>query len=474
MGLQTVLCLAGICAFARLLLKGEARRWFLFIASLLGVFLLQPALPIRDLDFWLPFLTIGLAAGVWVWISEPAERWTRSNLISGLAAVGWILALSLTRYLIPGGLVTPSQPPRIQEVLLLAGLGSALMVLLAWKYRFRSITAWLGIGVLILLLVALKIPAAGYWISIGLRTIHDQSTTRADALDIRWLGFSYLCFRMIHLLRDRQAGRSFGSNLRDTLIYLLFFPAFTAGPIDRLERFQKDLHSPGGPLAEDYTEGGKRLVLGLFKKFVIADSFAMLALGPNNAAQIRSAGWGWILLYAYALQIFFDFSGYTDLALGLARCLGIRLPENFNSPYLKTSLTAFWNNWHMTLTQWFRGYFFNPVTRALRRSKRKFSQNFILFFVQTSTMVLIGMWHGVSWNFLIWGLWHGLGLFAQSRYSAWISPRMAWMENRPRWRAAFAAAGGLLTFHYVALGWVWFALADTALSVKVFTRLLGG
>ncbi len=175
-------------------------------------------------------------------------------------------------------------------------------------------------------------------------------------------------------------------------------------------------------------------------------------------------------MYAYAFQIFFDFSGYTDIAIGLGRLLGIKLPENFNSPYLKPNLTQFWNNWHMTLTQWFRAYFFNPVTRALRSGKKPLPIPWIIFITQLATMVLIGLWHGVTWNFVLWGLWHGLGLFIHNRWSEWTKARFA--KFGARLQAGLNIGGILLTFHFVALGWVFFALPEVSTSVHFFQVLL--
>ena len=185
----------------------------------------------------------------------------------------------------------------------------------------------------------------------------DQSTALAAAGDLRWLGFSYVAFRLIHTLRDRQNGRLPVVSLQEYLVYVIFFPAFTAGPIDRLDRFIKDLRASLAPgksalLAGDtpdvnsrwvsglvvpqnwpvWAAAGQRLALGLLKKFVVADGLALVALNSTNAAQSHSAGWTWVLLIAYSLQIFFDFSGYTDIAIGLGRLLGISLPENFNAP----------------------------------------------------------------------------------------------------------------------------------------------
>jgi len=172
----------------------------------------------------------------------------------------------------------------------------------------------------------------------------------------------------------------------------------------------------------------------------------------------------------HMLPNLFDFSGYTDIAIGLGRLLGIKLPENFKAPYLKPNLTQFWNNWHMTLTQWFRAYFFNPVTRALRSGKKKFSIPSIVFITQMGTMVLIGLWHGVTWNFVAWGVWHGLGLFVHNRWSEWTKGRFATLPMG--WQKALNVGGVLLTFHFVAIGWVFFALPSLTVSGQFLQRLI--
>jgi alginate O-acetyltransferase complex protein AlgI len=288
------------------------------------------------------------------------------------------------------------------------------------------------------------------------------------------LGFSYVAFRLIHTLRDRQSGRLPAVNFQEYLTYALFYPAFTAGPIDRVDRFVTDLRKPLGWKAGELGLAGQRLALGLLKKFIIADGLALFALNVTNAAQTTSAGWTWVLVYAYSLQIFFDFSGYTDLAIGLGRLVGVTLPENFNAPYLKPNLTQFWNNWHMSLTLWFRNYYFNPLTRALRRASRPISPTVVLFITQITAMVLIGLWHGVTWNFVLWGAWHGLGLLAQNRFTDWMKPLYAQLANQLRLRSGITVLTTLVTFHYVTLGWVFFALPDPALSLRVLGKLFGG
>jgi D-alanyl-lipoteichoic acid acyltransferase DltB (MBOAT superfamily) len=161
------------------------------------------------------------------------------------------------------------------------------------------------------------------------------------------------------------------------------------------------------------------------------------------------------------------------MAIGLGRLMGIRLPENFASPYLKPNLTVFWNSWHMTLTQWFRSYFFNPLTRALRSGKPPAPAVLTILVAQISTMVLIGLWHGVTAGFVLWGLWHGAGLFIQNRWSDYMK------EHTPAWgqtdagEAALRFAGVFLTFHFVSLGWLFFSLSTPARALAAMAVLFG-
>jgi D-alanyl-lipoteichoic acid acyltransferase DltB (MBOAT superfamily) len=283
------------------------------------------------------------------------------------------------------------------------------------------------------------------------------------------LGFSYIAFRLLHTLRDRLTGRLPALTLREYLTYILFFPALTAGPIDRAERFADDLRSPFPSLAE----GGGRLALGVFKKFVLADSLALFSLGPATARQATSPGWLWILLYAFAFRLYLDFSGYTDVAIGLGRLFGMRLPENFSRPYLRENLTAFWNSWHMTLAGWFRSYFFNPVTRALRSARRPLPVAWIVFLGQMGTMILIGLWHGITWNFAVWGAWHGAGLFIHNRWADLLKKRGFRLATAGPMARLASVAGALITFHFVTLGWAWFALPSLDLSRRVLLGLFG-
>jgi len=493
--LSEILLLAGLALLLRLVGQGAARRWLIFGASVLAVYWLQPASPVRYLDYWLPSATLGLTLLGWLLTAPFGTRFTRANgLAIGLMG-GLVLLAGLSRYLGGGDWLLATRPPQAGQVLSGLALIAAALGGLALLLRGRETPGRLLGGAIIFiiaLLVCLKAPALAQEAARVMRALVGQNVALASHLDLRWLGFSYVAFRLVHSLRDRQAGRLAGADLVTYVSYVVFFPSFLAGPIDRLERFARDFNSAPraaalgitaqpalGRLAQDerltadLAQAGQRLLLGLFKKFVLADTLGLIALSPVNALQVQETGWLWLLLYLYTFQIYFDFAGYTDIAIGLGLVLGVKLPENFAAPYLKPNLTQFWNSWHMSLTQWFRGYFFNPFVRWLRGKGRQLSPAWVLFLSQAATMLLIGLWHGVTVNFVMWGLWHGLGLFAQNR---WTDLTRGWFAARDfsagvqRGLKIFST---LLTFHYVALGWVWFVLPAPQTAVKVLSRLAG-
>jgi alginate O-acetyltransferase complex protein AlgI len=481
--LQLIILGAGALAIG---FSPRGRNWLLLIVSLAVLYWLQPPLPIRNLDFWLPTASVGLVILVWAAgrpRQEPSggESAPRRAALGGEDArtlgvvAGFILVLGVSRYLGTPTL-TASIPPEFPFVLL------ALAVLAAAGFLFlilpgRRAAPYLAIAILLALFLLLKQEDLSRIAAGILRTLTNQSVKLAAGDEIRWLGFSYLAFRLIHVLRDGLTGRLPALSLRELLTYAVFFPALSAGPIDRAQRFLPELRAD--PSAARLSpsmawEGGVRLAVGAAKKFVLADTLALIALNGTNAEQARSAGWLWLFLYLYAFRIYLDFSGYTDIAIGLGRWMGFRLPENFNRPYGQTNLTMFWNSWHITLAQWFRAYFFNPFTRALRSKGRGLPMGIIILVGQLSTMLLIGLWHGVTLNFAVWGCWHGMGLFIHNRWSEWTRPRLAaWEAEHPRMRRVYSAVMGVVTFQFVALGWVWFALPSLPVSINMFARLFG-
>ena len=474
MTINQILIVAAAALFWGLVMRERGRLYFLLIASVLVIFWLQPALPLRGFDFWLPVTTLTIIVFSWYITAAEETRRTKKNWIVLAIVVGVVLLLDLSRFLPFDSILTASRPPQTEILLLVLVVSGIFFFITTRLVRFDAALLSISIIGLILVFLAIKVPAFAYWVSYGIRSLTNQSLAQAKVTDLRWLGFSYIAFRIIHTLRDRQMGRLPAVDLAEYMTYVIFFPAFAAGPIDRIERFIQDLRRTRNKLEnDDLLFAGQRCVVGLFKKFVVADALALIALNDINALQVRTAGWTWILLYAYAFQIYFDFSGYTDIAIGTSRLLGIKLPENFSAPYLKPNLTQFWNNWHITLTQWFRSYFFNPATRWLRSWKTPLPMPVMIMLTQITTMVLIGFWHGVTWNFTLWGLWHGLGLFIHNRWSDLTRVRATAWATTPLRQNILNIGGGLITFHFVALGWIFFALSSTSVSLYVFLKLFG-
>jgi len=447
------------------------RGWLLMIASVLAIYWLQPQTPTRQLDFFFPTATLVIAFMSWLFTRQERslarEDWAALGVMCGL-----VLLISSTRYLVPELRLT-SRPPDILAVsialTLIIGLNLALWRLL----RSRPLLLSFSILVIVALFVILKFEPLAVWFSGILRAWQGQDVSLATSADLNWLGFSYIAFRLIHTLRDRQTGQLPDLTLREYLTYIIFFPTYTAGPIDRAERFAPDYRDLPVLTASQAVVGLGRILIGLLKKFVIADSLALISLDATSAAQAVSAGGLWVLLYAYTFRLFFDFSGYTDIAIGIGILYGITLPENFNRPYLKSSITAFWQSWHMTLSNWVRFYIFSPLSRWLLGQSKRPPLILVLLICHLATMIVIGLWHGITWTFLIWGLWHGLGLFI---HKLWSDRTRRWyrgLQQRPKLWKGWTVAGVVLTFHFVVLGWVWFALPDAGLALAVLGGLFG-
>jgi alginate O-acetyltransferase complex protein AlgI len=452
--------------------RSKIRTYLLLALSVLAVYWFQPILPLRSFDFWLPSLSLALVVLTWFITSESGAWGARQNLNGLMIVLGLGTVIDLSRSFLSDPLITASTPPQFSQYLIFVAILATAILFFIWLSH-RSV--WIipaTIILLIAILVVLKTPALSLQASIFFRTLANRPIENATALDLRWLGFSYIAFRLIHVLRDKQTGRLPELTLPEFATYAVFFPSLAAGPIDRAERFAQDLRKVSILTQDETLLGGQRIAIGLFKKFVVADALALIALNDTLATQVHTTGWMWILMYAYTFQIYFDFSGYTDIAIGIARLTGIKLPENFATPYIKPNLAQFWNSWHMTLTQWFRSYFFNPFNRWIRKFRNIPAWTMILI-GQLATMVLIGLWHGITLNFIFWGLWHGLGLFLQNRWSDLVRTRFPILGQKPSFQPALHVGGILLTFHFVALGWVFFALTTPSLSWQVFMKLFG-
>jgi D-alanyl-lipoteichoic acid acyltransferase DltB (MBOAT superfamily) len=452
------------------LARGTWRTYALLALSVLAVYWFQPVVPLRSFDFWLPSLSLAFVILIWFITSQTGAWKARANLIGFFIIVGLATIADLLRYILPDPFLTASTPPQFVQYIVFIALVAIVIVVLTYLSGKNAWILSLATIFLLSILFILKSPTLSLQTSIFFRTLANRPVENASALDLRWLGFSYIAFRLIHVLRDKQLGRLPELTLPEFATYVVFFPSLSAGPIDRAERFASDLKKDFALTQDETLLAGQRIVIGLFKKFVVADALALIALNDALATQVHTTGWMWIHLYAYAFQIYFDFSGYTDIAIGIARLVGIKLPENFSAPYTKSNLTQFWSSWHITLTQWIRSYFFNPFNRWIRGYRSIPAWTMILI-GQLMTMLLIGLWHGITLNFILWGAWHGLGLFLQNRWSDFAKTRFN--ISNPRLQSAMQLGGILLTFHFVALGWVFFALSSPAHSWQVLLALSG-
>ncbi|MDX2160046.1 MAG: MBOAT family O-acyltransferase [bacterium] len=453
------------------------RPWILFVISIVAIFWLQPTLDIRWLDFSLPALTLAVVGLCW-WLSRergtPEAQLRGENSVSALVMIGIVIVLTLPRYIsLPDALALTSRPPPIEGLLIgLLGVGVLAGMLNRVPARVALAVGLIGLVVGFVLLKAEPLTAQ---IAGVLRQQAGQDAALAKAADIGWLGFSYAAFRLIHTLRDRQMGLLPALTLREYVTYVIFFPAYTSGPIDRAENFTPQLRAVAGLNGLDVQRlsiGTTRILIGLFKKFAIADTLALISLNTVNVDQAGSSLALWGMLYAYAFRLFFDFSGYTDIAVGIGILFGITLPENFDRPYTKPNITSFWQSWHATLSAWARAYIYSPLSRRFLKQK-KLSNDAIVLVCSVATMVVIGLWHGITLPFLMWGLWHGVGL-AVHKY--WSDRTRTWyrgLKDKPGQARLWRIAGVLLTFHFVLLGWVWFAMPDMDTAVRTFGRLFG-
>jgi len=245
----------------------------------------------------------------------------------------------------------------------------------------------------------------------------------------------------------------------DYALYISFFPQLVAGPIVRARDFFADLYHWRAPDSKEQLHGVLLVVFGLLKKLAIADQFARLAdkFFANPAAYPGYLA-AWSGVVAFSIQIFFDFSGYTDMAIGMAQLLGFHFPENFRRPYLSRGITEFWRRWHISLSSWLRDYLYIPLGGNRHGSWQTY-RNLML------TMLLGGLWHGASWNFVIWGGYHGALLSVERALGAG--------KERPGWRMADPLRA-LATFALVSIGWVFFRAATLRDSLNILGRLFTG
>ena len=297
-------------------------------------------------------------------------------------------------------------------------------LLIVFKYANFTVESWNAMG----------LWTTGSWTKIALP-----------------IGISFFTFQSLSYTIDvyRREERPLKSPFH-YFIYIFSFPQMIAGPIVRFGIVAKELVSREFN-KKGIEEGAQRFIIGLAKKVIVANGIA--ASFPITGVEEWSIADAWLALLAYTFQIYFDFSGYSDMAIGLGRIMGFHFPENFNRPYSAKSFTDFWRRWHMTLSFWMRDYLYIGLGGNRNGVGRTYANLLTVF-------VISGFWHGASWNFLFWGLYHGLFLIIERLF----------LSNLLRKLPAFLAK--LWTFFWVLIGWGIFALVDDVERGQLFGALI--
>jgi len=333
---------------------------------------------------------------------------------AGPAGMTPIIGLAILTYL------TALRPGPVAGHSLAAGTGVLLVgALLFYKYSeffLHSLLAMLG-------LADLRVPQA----------VVDW---RSPAIP---LGISFFTFEFLHYLYEvRVHGREPIRNPVKFAVFAIFFPTLAAGPIKRFPDFVPQLEALANPDWALVASGAKRIIGGLFKKICIADLVVEYIKVFESAVDYN----GPVVVVLAVLQgfrIYYDFSGYTDIAVGLAQLLNLRVPENFDRPYWSTSLQEFWRRWHISLSTWIRDYIYIPLGgNRVRRAANLLAAMFIC-----------GLWHGAAWNFALWGVYHGAGLASEAGLRRWRPELFG--ESWPR-----RLLGWAITYAFVCYGWLIF------------------
>jgi alginate O-acetyltransferase complex protein AlgI len=338
-------------------------------------------------------------------------------------------------------------------VLLLAGqivlnYAIALAIGAAQGGRRRLITI-IGVAANLLLLAVFK------YADFAVDTLNAVAGTGATPPGIALpLGISFFTFHAISYLVDvHRGGVAPNRNLLSVAVYIAMFPQLVAGPIIRYHTIARRLSRRRLTLGRA-SAGLRIFVIGLAQKLLIADEVARLAEAAFDKLAQPSFAEAWLGLAAYTVQIYFDFFGYSNMAIGLGLALGFSFPRNFNLPYTARSITEFWRRWHISLSQWLRDYLYIPLG-GNRGSQAETYRNLCLVFL------VCGLWHGAKWTFVIWGVHHGLFLIAERAGLG------QWLARAP------AAVARIYALAAVMSGWVWFRAHDFQHALSFFASLAG-
>jgi alginate O-acetyltransferase complex protein AlgI len=397
-------------------------------------------------SFILVFLPVTLAV-FYIFHNGGNRRFALGSLaLASLVFYGWwslqalalLIVLMATNYAIVCCLLrTAGSKCRLRQIIAAAGIVVNLMVLGYFKYANFFLENWAAINGSEVSYIAIILP----------------------------LGLSFFTFQKIALIADAYQRKVSDLSPLGYLLFVSFFPQLIAGPIVHHRDVMPQFANPRPVCSSFVAQGVILFVIGLAKKVLLADTVAQWAkpvFDKASLGQALCASDAWLGTVAYALQLYFDFSGYCDMAIGLALLFGIRLPINFNSPYKAGNIIEFWRCWHMTLSRFLRDYLYIPLGGNRHGQLSRYTNLSI-------TMLLGGLWHGAAWTFVIWGALHGIYLGVNH---AWIAfrKRMQWQgPSHPLTRLA----GTGITFIAVLVAWVFFRAADLGTAASIL-RAMGG
>ena len=278
------------------------------------------------------------------------------------------------------------------------------------------------------------------------------------------IGISFYTFKTMTYTIDVYRKKMMSTtNFIDYALFTSFFPQILAGPIERASYLLPQISAPRQITREKVLTGLNLILLGYFKKVAIADTLAPIVGKIFDAPDAMSSGQLWTGVYAYTFQIYGDFSGYTDIARGIACILGFDTMVNFNAPYLSRNIAEFWRRWHISLSTWFRDYLYIPLGGNRHGAARTYTNLLV-------TMLLCGLWHGAAWTFVLWGAMHGLCLMAHRITVGGGKPDFTWPQTTAGWATNIVKV--FLTFHFVAFAWVLFRASSLESALVYFQGLL--